>query len=339
MSTAAARRYAAIDLVKGLAILGVLLIHSEALGDSRVFYYLVNRAVPVFIVLFGVNSELWWRRHAFPADLGSWFRGRARRILVPMWAALPVWWALAAWLRPPSVRLSATLLVLQVYGYMSQIGTGWFITTILQLVVVFPFLHALARRVGTGLVLALGVAVTLASTAAYLRIIWLFGGFNYFVFSPRFLAHVAFGLWLSSRLERLGWAAAVASATALVFCLAIQEKLVAPGLALYAEPLMDLPLTVLLLVAVRPLERVPALGPALVWLGLRSYGIYLGQLLTHNAFVFDLWYPRLFATGVRWLYTGALLAGGVGAVLLGDALLRALDAFRRDRVALPTPAR
>ena len=40
-SPAPAPRYPAIDVAKGVAILWVLLIHPEALGQRRVFFYLV----------------------------------------------------------------------------------------------------------------------------------------------------------------------------------------------------------------------------------------------------------------------------------------------------------
>ena len=53
-----APRLPAIDLVKGCAILWVLFIHSQALGDGPLFRYVVNQAVPIFVVLFGLNSEL-----------------------------------------------------------------------------------------------------------------------------------------------------------------------------------------------------------------------------------------------------------------------------------------
>ena len=47
-------RSPAIDMVKGLAILWVLLIHSRALGESALFYNLVNHAVPIFVVLLAI---------------------------------------------------------------------------------------------------------------------------------------------------------------------------------------------------------------------------------------------------------------------------------------------
>src|SRR5581483_9335863 len=261
-------RYVAIDVVKGIAIVWVLFIHSAALGmETPVFVYLVNHAVPVFLVLFGLNSELWWRRRAFPEALGAWFRGRARRILVPMWAMIPVWWALVLWFRPPDVTLSARLLVLHALGWMRSIGTGWFITLVIQLVVAFPLLHVAAARVGRAPLLAAGLASTLVLTGLALRLMGPLGYFGYIVLAPRFFVHVVFGMMLAPVVGRLGVRTAVASAVLVVVLVALQRGVPIGGLAAYAERLEDLPLTTLLLVAALPLARVPLLGGALEWLG------------------------------------------------------------------------
>ena len=319
--------YVAIDLVKGIAILCVLLIHSQALGmENPVFVYLVNHAVPIFLVLFGLNSELWWRRRPFPDALGAWFRGRARRILVPMWAMIPVWWALVLWFRPPGISLSARLLALHALGWLRYVGTGWFITLIIQLVVVFPFMHALAHRVGRWPVLLAGLASTVVCVGLALRLMGPpLGYFGYIVLSPRFFAHVAFGMLLASWIGRLGVRTAVVSALLLVPLIALQRGVPVAGLDAYGERLMDLPLTTLLLVCAAPLAGVPVLAPALVWLGQSSYGVYVGQMITHNAFVYALGLPGLYQRLDLWLYTLILLLGGVGFVWLGEWLVGALD--------------
>src|SRR5438093_143180 len=125
---------------------------------------------------FGVNSELWWEAHAGAGSpVTSFYASRARRILVPMWAALPVWWALALLLRPPELVLTRTLPLWHAAGWLSQVGTGWFVTVIIQLVLVFPLLHA-ARRAGTATVLAAGLACTLACVRFQLRLMALLAG-------------------------------------------------------------------------------------------------------------------------------------------------------------------
>jgi hypothetical protein len=72
-----------------------------------------------------------------------------------------------------------------------------------------------------------------------------------------------------------------------------------------------------------------------VWLGQSSWGIYLGQLLGHNLAMYGLGLRAVRAT--PWLYTGYLLASGVVAVWVGEALLR-LAASLRARPAPVTAA-
>jgi len=273
-------RLPAIDLVKGCAILCVLFIHSQALGDGPLFLYVVNQAVPIFVVLFGLNSELWWQaRSGSEATIASFYASRARRILVPMWAALPVWWALALLLRPADVVLTRTLPLWHAAGWLSQVGTGWFVTMIIQLVLVFPLLHALARRAGTETVLVAGLACTLACVRLRFLLLAALAGvgpapgraqdfFNYFVFSPRLLAHVAFGMWLAPKVDRVGGTAAALSAAAFAACVAGAEGGFGASRAPYAAALVPLPLTVLLLAAccgspggaVRPSLKIEAGG-------------------------------------------------------------------------------
>ena len=66
VTSAAGGRDPAIDMAKGVAILWVLLIHSDALHQNLLYRHVVNQAVPVFVVLFGLNSALWWRRRRMP---------------------------------------------------------------------------------------------------------------------------------------------------------------------------------------------------------------------------------------------------------------------------------
>jgi peptidoglycan/LPS O-acetylase OafA/YrhL len=331
-------RSPAIDMVKGLAILWVLLIHSRALGESPIFYNLVNHAVPIFVVIFGLNSELWWRRHALPRDLGTWYRNRTRRILLPMWGMLIVWWAMVLVVRPLGVAISVRRAVFAFAGYLSQVGTGWFVTMIVQMVLVFPLLHALARRWGPGVVLAGGLACMLAGVSSRFWLIAHWGIFNTFVFSPRFYGHVAFGILLVGVFDRLGLGAVIVAAAAVAPCVAVRQGLLgSPMLMAYADQLIELPLTVLLLALCRLAPRVPGVTAALMWLGQSSYGIYLGQLLVHNAFIFR-YGLELYVELNLWLYTLILLVGALAFVWLGEAVLRVLETMRRSSAPAPDAA-
>ena len=341
------KRLDSIDLAKGCAILWVFLIHSQALGESRLFLYVVNQAVPVFVVLFGVNSELWWRRHG---ALGEWYAGRVRRIVVPMWAAVGVWWALALYLRPLTVTLTRTLALWHLAGYLAEVGTGWFITMILQFVLVFPLLHAATRRWGPLPLLAVGVAVTVACAAFQFRLMALLRDFgplpgevrqeflNFYVFAPRFLAHVAFGMALAPHVRGLGVAAGAVAVAAYLACVALARGALGPAFAAGGGSLIGLPLAVVLLAGFNVAPRVPLATPALAWLGRSSYGLYLGQLLVHNAFVFVLGIA-LYGQLNLWLYTLALMIGALFLVALGEAALRLVEALRRGGLPLPSLAR
>jgi peptidoglycan/LPS O-acetylase OafA/YrhL len=333
--TSSPQRVDAIDMVKGCAILCVLLIHSRALGDSWLFLHVVNQAVPVFIVLFGTNSFLWWSRQGRSAT--EWYAKRARRILVPMWAALPVWWLLAFGFRPPDVTLTPSLAALHVVGYLVAVGTGWFITLVIQLTLVFPLLHAVVRRVGIEPVLVAGLAGGFAIVALEWRLIEAWGFFNYYVFSPRFFGHVIFGMLIATLLPRLGLGAAAVSVVLWLGCVVVAGGASAPRLVPFAQFATSLPLTVVALALFARLPRLAGVTAALVWLGQSSYGLYLGQLLTHNAFVFGVGWPDVYQRLNLWLYTGILLAGGLFFVALGEGVLRLAVALWRAGV--PQPAR
>src|SRR5262245_27841488 len=180
------------------------MIHANTLGDVLLFRQFVNQAVPVFTVLFGLNSSWWWRRRPLPGGLREWYRNRVDRIMVPVWAVLPCWWAMVLWFRPSGVTLSWWLPLVQAAGYLLYVGTGWFVTLVLQLVVLQPALEALARRAGIGIVVALGVVATAVTTRFALDFVRHFGSFNLWIFPPRMLAFVVFGMLLARSWTRLG---------------------------------------------------------------------------------------------------------------------------------------
>jgi peptidoglycan/LPS O-acetylase OafA/YrhL len=328
MGTPASQRLVAIDVVKGIAILWVLLIHAHPLGDTRPFLHVVNHAVPIFVVLFGTNSFLWWQRPG--RTFGEWYRGRAARVLVPVWAALPVWWAAALWFRPPDVTPTLGLAALHVVGYLRQVGTGWFIAMVLQLVVVFPFFPAAVRRVGLLPVVLGSFACSLAILVLEPWFIGAWGYYNYIVFSPRFFAHVAFGIVLVAWLPRLGRMTAATSAIAWALFVLGAEGVLGERLAPMAKFLTPLPLTVLLLSVCARLPERARVASALAWLGQSSYGVYLGQLLTHNVLLFAVGYPDLYQRLNLWLYAVILLLGGLFFVALGEGCLRLVGALLHD---------
>jgi peptidoglycan/LPS O-acetylase OafA/YrhL len=350
------QRWAAIDLLKGYAILCVFVFHARA-RDNVLFLYGVNIGIHVFVVLFGLNSTLWWRGRVLPRDLRVWYWTRIKRILVPYWASLPVWWAIALWYHPASVSFQWWLPAVQLGGFTLYIATGWFVTMILPLVALFPLLEACARRVGVWPVLL--VAMMGELLFAYWRLeiahsfAWLNSEFvllSLVAFPPRMLAHVAFGMLLAGRIEKLGAVEGLAATALWVLCAAVQQLALWPQLNPCFETLIGFPATMALLIAFRALPAAPLVTPALLWLGVNSWGLYLGQMLVHNAVSFRCGsLPNLTvnlaacnfpvrgdAEFLSRLYTLVLMSGAIGIVWLSRALV-ALSGVAGQRLRVEVP--
>jgi len=339
-----AERLPSIDMVKGWGIIGVTLIHSTVLGlDSLPMSLLFIHAVPVFLVLFGVNSQGWFERRDAAGRMTEWYERSFKRILVPTWATLVVWWLLVLVFRPETVRVTISLPLFHVLGYLKQVGTGWFVTVIIQLVLLFPLLFWFARRVGVGVLLALGLVAT-AGTLAYVQPIRATLGLGgWMVLSPRFFAHVAFGMLLAPYAGRLPRRAVGAALVVYLMLALVQEKLILTQLWRFANRLLELPLTVLLLAAMPWVARIPTLATGLSWLGRHSLGLYLGQLLTHNAFLFAYGGEctifgcsgGLFAIFDLWVYTAILAAGSLFFLGVGHLALRLAPTLRARGLPIP----
>jgi peptidoglycan/LPS O-acetylase OafA/YrhL len=339
-----ADRLPEIDMVKGIAIIGVFLIHSTVLGeDSLPMMLLFVHAVPIFLVLFGVNSEAWFARRNPSGRTWVWYERGVKRILVPAWATLVVWWALVLLLEPPSVRVTISLPFYHALGYFKQVGTGWFITVIVQLVLLFPLFHRIAERRGAGVLVAICGAITLVTLIWIIQIRQAVGLAGWMALSPRFFLHIAFGMLLASSIHRISRPVILVSAITYVLLAVIGARTKFTVWAPIANRLLELPLTILLLVAMRALADRHRLRESLSWLGRHSLGLYLGQLLTHNAFLFALGgqctifgcHGGLFDRLNLWAYTVILFAGSVCFLQLGNSLLRVADTMRARGLPVP----
>jgi peptidoglycan/LPS O-acetylase OafA/YrhL len=313
-----------IDMVKGWAILGVTLIHSQALGDSPWMTLLFFHAVPVLIVIFGLNSEQWFRARSERGRVAAWYRRAIGRIAVPTWATLSIWWVLLLTLHPPFIEPSFRLALLHALGVPRHVGTGWFIAVLVQFVVLFPAFRWCVGRFGLARVAAVSFAVTIALLfwEHTLRIFLGRAGWTYL--APRFAAHLAFGVALADRIGRLDVRSGLV-AVAFFLPLAIAAETCDQPWARIASRSSELPLTVVLLTAAAALARAPG-ARVLTWLGRHSLGLYLGQLLTHNFFLFTLGgycTPYACRGGLYeqidpWVYTGILILGSALWMAIGN---------------------
>ncbi len=361
-------------MVKGWAIIGVTFIHAETLGPSRWMTLLFLQAVPVFLILFGTNSIQWFHHHDGPGVMRTWALRCLRRILVPTWSAIAAWWLLVALLQPGlrHVKITAGLPFLHLMGYFKWVGMSWFVTVILELALVFPLLAAFTRRFGPVALVAVGalVALPLQFEARALRD--LIGLEAWFVFGPRLLLDVAFGIYLARWLPRIPVRVALAAFAALALMAPALEQISLVGLVELArrfhttplvivqlqrvvDHLWALPLTLALLFVMQAIAagartdafggQALALGVArpLAWLGRHSWGLYLGQMVTHNGLVY--WFDGhcnfggcsgpLYEDLSRPEHTLLLAAGSFVVLGLGHALLALLDRLRAAGVPLP----
>lgn len=331
-------------MVKGWGIIGVTLIHSTVLGlESLPMSLLFIHAVPVFLVLFGVNSQGWFERRDAAGRMTEWYERSFKRILVPTWATLVVWWLLVLVFRPETVRVTISLPLFHVLGYLKQVGTGWFITVIIQLVLLFPLFFWIARKAGKGTLLVLCLVATVVPLVFVQPIRGALGLGGWMVLSPRFFVHVAFGMLLAAYVNRIGRPAIVVSAIVYAIFAIMQESMPVRPLGRMANRLLELPLTVLLLAAMPYVARVPTLETTLSWLGRHSLGLYLGQLLTHNAFLFAFGGQctifgcagGLFDMFNLWVYTGFLATGSLFFLGVGHVALRLAPTLRARGLPIP----
>lgn len=323
-----------IDRLKGLAILGVMLIHAQPLVGTFVGDRIVNRAVPVFLVLFGMTSELWWAaRGSRRGSLREWYAGRARRLFVPLWSALALWWILVAAL-DLSTATGPGVLVASALGYLPWIGTGWFVTLVLLLVALFPPVRAAVDRLSAPRALALAAAATVVSYLCMFEINaagrWLLlasgpqgglGGFFYFwIFPPARAFAIVGGIVLARRAALDGrLVAASVLALAAGWTLSIRW-LDGPRAVEAVAALLDVPLTIVLLALVAcPLPGAAA--RALAWCGVASWGLYLAQMVIHDGLHAALAVgPSEGTPAVPWGYFALLGLGSVALVLAGASV-------------------
>lgn len=345
-----------IDWLKGFAILCVVCIHAKVYDLEFLHVYVVNRAVPIFLVLLGVTTELFFRRHEgepLKGQLSRWYRGRVLRLVPPMWAMSAAWWAAVLYFdRAALLRVGPLEAFLTFLGYSPWIGTAWFITLVLQLVLILPAMRWVFVQAGPLAVLPL------ASVLCGYSILWTWdlvefgmkhlgtnvpepGWFYSWIFAPRFFLHLAAGIFVGqywggrpSRVVALLAGALWVGATSIVVSLPPRpdDFIMGPIRAQVAASLLDVPLAVALLGFFGLFVRFQKAFPLrfLAFCGRASWGIYLGHLFVHEFFHLAWLAPETGPQWVRLIYALILLGLGIALAVAGDRLRRAA----RPRVAV-----
>lgn len=348
---------AEIDHLKGFAILCVVCIHAKPYAETWLFGHVMNRAVPIFLVLFGITSELSLsaidRVGSGMAALGrSWFLPRFERLVVPWWGLSLAFWVIA-WISGLAAfaGYGARQVALTFLGYAPWIGTSWFVTVIFQLVLWLPAWRFLAIRVRALPALLVSGAVTFASVYYLWEIIDMGrsvlgndapepGWYYQWILSPRLLWHVTTGLfvarWWGGRIEARP-AGIFALVTVAGFALmdvarGAPEDFFAGALREQGvQYLVDAPLTLALLGGARWLSLSGVAGRALGYLGKSSWGIYLAHLWVHETFHAFGRHPEDASNPARVVYAIVLLGAGTAIMAIATELGKRLGIGGRRR--------
>lgn len=344
-----------IDWLKGVAILFVICIHARVYEDTLFQEHVINRAVPIFLLLFGITSELSWQaseQRPVAERLKRWYESRYSRLYPAWWAMSGAWWAalvLVGRARPSPSKVLATFA-----GYAPWIGTSWFVTIILQLVLLFPALRWLFLRVRP--IVTLSVTAMICGACAWytfeiidlgMKIIGKSvpppGWYYAWIFVPRTFWNVAGGFFIARYAKGRPGASLVATAAALTIAgvIAVAENATADDalirglrrqVLLY---LFDVPLAVTLLGAMRALTPLGGLTRFLTWCGLSSWGLYLGHTLVFEVLQALGAAPEAGPQTVRIAYAGFLFACGAVLTVGADRARSLARARTQEKGAVP----
>jgi peptidoglycan/LPS O-acetylase OafA/YrhL len=327
-------RSQAIDLIKGLAIVWVICLHTlspSTLGAIGAHFH-IWQAVPVFLFLMGYNATSSLRRRGYGTlrELYSreYLAARFDRVYVPFLVAFLVTLALAILTRTPhtmGVRLVGQAIV----GLYPIDGPGnYFVTLLFEFVIVFPLVFWGLRRWPVWTLLAC-LMLNVAFVEAVARVTFFkdypyvastcIAGFLFLIALGGLCAGVAPArvlrspwLWCGVLLGVAFLALVEADPSALPSAEASQANW-SPLSGCYAAGLVLLGMTVLPAVAGAPLARVGAV------VGRASYHIFLVQIA---------WFGLLVITAHSLL----ALAGNLAVTLSVGVVFYEL----MDRVPLPT---
>jgi peptidoglycan/LPS O-acetylase OafA/YrhL len=309
----------ALDGIRGLAILGVVLLHSSIWGDVPRFVPGGNLGVTVFFVLSGyLITRLMLEEHERTGqiDLRSFYLRRAARLLPGMLVLLPVYVLVFSSKLSPSellLTVGCTLLYLSsfvqaIWGAMGNLSWTWSLSVEEHFYACWPpvlrwLLNAPAEpRPGLRgrlrrhpLALASAIAVLIVALATILRISLVgsahWNDFDYYSTFTRMDALAVGALAaLAGHRRRLAPPAVVGwlALGVIVWCyLNPAFAIGGVSLDLYGLPLCTAAAAVLILTAVnRPsslFARALSIAP-LTNLGRVSYGLYLWNLLPGQTF-------------------------------------------------------
>ncbi|HEY8344429.1 MAG TPA: acyltransferase [Bacillota bacterium] len=191
------KRISELDILRGLAILGVLTGHvaAETLYAETTFLgiffnQVVRFAVPVYIFLSGLGLSLSKRPYSGYIE----FVGQRLRRIIPLYS---LWSAIYLFLPPTG----GPVFSFKTYGKAVFTGSAsyqlYFVPLIIQFYLLFPFLRRYFQTSG-GLLLSFLITLALQTAHVYCpKSLWLLGDQRFFL---NWLFFFVLGLWCAPRL-------------------------------------------------------------------------------------------------------------------------------------------
>jgi len=193
-----------IDLLKGIAIIFVLIFHTlprETL-DGIYFDFHIRQAVPIFILLLGLNMGMSFARQKFELNIGNikkYLQNRFWRIIFPFLVLF--FTTLLIGIATSRIKIYGILgkILLGIFGVLPISGPGnYFITILFQFILVFPLIFWLYRKYPKlTVVLCFSIDILFQIFAKNSDI---FDNFPYLYSACilRYLSIISIGLWLST---------------------------------------------------------------------------------------------------------------------------------------------
>lgn len=323
-------RIEALDVLRGVATLGVVAIHAGSTSEWSLHPMTIGRSVPVFLVLMGLSAELWRQRVQPQRWWSDYVTSVARRLFVPYAAWLVAVLGVATHADCLPEQLGMWLLA--PVGYVPWAGPTWFIGAVFLLTPLIPILLLCADRYGAAVVAVLGLCATLGSQLHSLTLAramaevlpttsdpMVMSLFWYFV--PAYFWHLGAGIWLGKRGGQVSPALVAPCLLALLWChlwLSEPGHFVLHDNAVFA--FADVPLCLVLLSGSSALARVPGVGPLLGAIGRRSWGIYLAHVLVFDLFDLHGAHFQFGPARLRWSYFALLCGAGVALTAAGRVI-------------------
>lgn len=192
-----------IDILKGLAIIAVLLLHSlsrEQLVTSYAVFH-IWQAVPIFMVLMGLNLGLSYGSKTLRFDqLYTWhyFQKKALRIVFPLLIMYGISLVAGYVWEQVYARVVFTLDWKNLIGVLPVSGKGnYFITLLLQSLFVLPLIGYTFNRWPVRTALALVLTEIAFQLVAYQIGYFQEDRYLYDAALFRYFSAIALGLWLS----------------------------------------------------------------------------------------------------------------------------------------------